>query len=231
MLVVLAGGFGSRLRSVVSDVPKPLAPIGSTPFLDFLINSWLEQGVRSFLFLLHYEANKIISFIDQQRNSLLAHCQVDYLIEDRPLGTGGSIKNAIDAGKIKDDFLVCNADTWLGVGVQAMQEAGCPSLAVTKVENRSRYGGVMFDGNQFVTAFQEKGQDDAGWINAGMYNLSVNHFIDVAHTCFSIETEMLPKLVGKEGLRAVPLDAHFFDIGVPDDYVAFIEARGLLGLI
>ena len=68
-LLVLAGGFGTRLRSIVNEVPKPLAPVNGSPFLKYLIKNWLRQGVREFIFLLHFEAEKIELMISEMQNS------------------------------------------------------------------------------------------------------------------------------------------------------------------
>ena len=101
-LIVLAGGFGKRLRTVVSNVPKPLAPVGGRPFINYLIDNWINQGVTDFIFLLHFEADKII----QQLNELslqLPNSQVRFrfLVEEVPLGTGGAILNAIQYFDLK----------------------------------------------------------------------------------------------------------------------------------
>ena len=96
-LVVLAGGFGTRLRSVVSDVPKPLAPVAGQPFIVHLIDHWVNQGVVDFIFLLHYEAEKIKRVLNELsgRDEFFG-VTFRFVVETTPLGTGGAILNAID---------------------------------------------------------------------------------------------------------------------------------------
>jgi D-glycero-alpha-D-manno-heptose 1-phosphate guanylyltransferase len=94
-LLVLAGGFGTRLKTAVADVPKALAPVGGVPFLQLQIEHWLAQGLREFTFLLHHQADQIIAFLQAQQNGLLRDCQVDWLIEPVPMNTGGALAHAV----------------------------------------------------------------------------------------------------------------------------------------
>ena len=116
-LFVLAGGFGTRLRSVVSDVPKPLAPVAGKPFLMYLVDNWVVQGVREFVFLLHYESAQIqrllLTISDYPEYSDIKFTSI---VEETPLGTGGAILNAIYKLGIKESILIANADTWLKSG-------------------------------------------------------------------------------------------------------------------
>ena len=118
-LMVLAGGFGTRLQTAVADVPKALAPIGDVPFLQLQLDHWLAQGLRGFTFLLHHQADQIIAFLQAHRFGLLKDCQVNWLIEPVPMDTGGAIAHAVKTLDLKDEFLVTNADTWLGGGAFA----------------------------------------------------------------------------------------------------------------
>jgi D-glycero-alpha-D-manno-heptose 1-phosphate guanylyltransferase len=221
-LLVLAGGFGTRLQSVVSDLPKALAPVGSVPFLRLQIEHWKTQGLRSFVFLLHHHASQIIEFLQNEQGSLLKDCQVHWLIEPVPMGTGGAVAHAVEQLGIAGDFLVTNADTWLGQGVMAVRQASSPAMAVVHVEDAGRYGSVLFDNEGFVSAFREKSADVAsGWINAGMCQLNARLFKDWNHEPFSLETVSFPVLAANGTLKAVPLEVDFIDIGVPSDYFRF----------
>ncbi len=223
-LVVLAGGFGTRLRSLVSEVPKALAPIGQTPFLSLQIAQWKAQGIRSFVFLLYYQADQVISFIKQHQSDLLRDCDATWLIEPVPLGTGGAIAYAIQTLRLTGQFLLTNADTWLSAGVREIAAAGCPAISVVRASNASRYGQVRFEGSHRVTSFEEKGNvPGAGWINAGLYKLDAELFFGWDGKPFSLEQVVLEKLTNENRLNAVPLDVDFIDIGVPDDYLRFCE--------
>lgn len=221
-MLVLAGGFGARLSSVVSDVPKPLAPVMDRPYLHYLIESWVAQGVTSLTFLLHHKAELIRAFLKlQQSEGRLMGCKVDALTEPQPLGTGGAVAYAVQQLRLAGTFLVANADTWLGSGVTQVSAADAPAIALVQVENSERYGSVQFRNNR-VIAFEEK-QSSArsGWINAGLYHLRADLFHGWDGQPFSLERELFPKLVASDGLNAVPLDTDFIDIGIPEDYFRF----------
>lgn len=228
-LLVLAGGFGTRLKTVVSDVPKALAPTGDVPFLQIQIEHWQAQGLTEFTFLLHHQADKVVDFLEPCKVGLLKGCQVDWLIEPTPLDTGGAISYAVRELSLTDDFLVTNADTWLGGGIRELMESESPAMAVVNLSDVGRYGEVYFDQSSQVTAFEEKnGQRVGGWINAGLYHLSPVLFKDWDGRPFSLERHLFPKLVQNHSLMAVPLQTDFIDIGVPDDYYRFcgrVEAQ------
>ncbi len=228
-LLVLAGGFGTRLRTVVSDVPKALAPIGHIPFLQIQIDHWRMQGLTEFTFLLHHQAGQVVDFLESLKAGLLNGCQVDCLIEPTPMDTGGAVSHAVRELGLTGDFLVTNADTWLGGGVRELMESASPAMAVVNLSDVSRYGKVYFDHSNQVTAFVEKnGQHVSGWINAGLYRLSSALFKDWDGGPFSLERNLFLKLVQNHGLMAVPLQTDFIDIGVPDDYYHFcgrVEAQ------
>ena len=221
-LFVLAGGFGTRLKTAVPDVPKALAPIGGIHFLKLQLEHWLAQGLFEFTFLLHHQADQIISFLQEQKGGLLKDCQVDWLIEPVPMDTGGALAHAVKTFGHKDDFLITNADTWLGGGIHEMMQSTTPAMAVVNLADVSRYGQVHFDHAQRVTAFAEKnGQLAAGWINAGLSHLDADLFKNWDGQPFSLEREMYATLVQNCRLTAVPLQTDFIDIGIPEDYHRF----------
>jgi D-glycero-alpha-D-manno-heptose 1-phosphate guanylyltransferase len=221
-LCVLAGGFGTRLRSAVADVPKPLAPVAGRPYLDYMIDRWVAQGVNRLVFLLHYQAELIEAFLnEQERVGRWRDCEIQCLREAEPLGTGGSIANATREHLLGPSFLVGNADTWLGTGINELAGSEAPAMAVVRVADVSRYGSAhVSDG--LVTAFREKGTEvGAGYINAGLYRLSRAMFERWDGRAYSLERDVFPRLAGERLLNAIPLDTQFIDIGVPDDYFRF----------
>lgn len=221
-LLVLAGGFGTRLKTAVANVPKALAPIGDVPFLQLQLEHWLEQGLREFSFLLHHQADQIISFLQAQQVGLLKYCHVDWLIEPFPMDTGGALAHAVKTLDLNDSFLMTNADTWLGGGIREMMQSAEPAMAVIKLADVSRYGQVHFDDDQRVTAFAEKnGQSAGGWINAGLCHLNAELFKHWDGQPFSLERDLLATLVENRLLISVPLQTDFIDIGVPVDYHRF----------
>ena len=224
-LLVLAGGFGTRLRSLVSDVPKPLAPVAKKPFIVHLIDHWLKQGVRDFVFLLHYEAQQIeevLKTVATEKKALDARFIT--VTEDNPLGTGGSILNAIHEFGIKNDFLVANADTWVESGLKDISEQSPCVLGAIRVANSGRYGSLSLNGDA-ISNFEEKSimpSTEGVYVNSGLYHLTPSIFGGFLRgTNFSLENDVFPYLASVGKLRAVKLSANFIDIGVPEDYLRF----------
>ena len=223
-LLVLAGGFGTRLKTTVADVPKALAPVSGLPFLEIQLENWLNQGLRDFTFLLHHQADQIINFLHGQMKGKLKDCQVDWLLEPTPLDTGGTIGHAVRELNLNENFLTANADTWLGGGIQELMQSVSPAIAVVNLANVSRYGRVHFDKQNRITAFTEKSsQISAGWINAGLCFLSADQFNDWNGDPFSLERHLFTMLVKNRSLTAVPLQTNFIDIGIPADYQIFCD--------
>ena len=223
-LLVLAGGFGSRLKSVVSDVPKALAPVCNVPFLRIQIQNWQSQGFYAFTFLLYYKANIIIEFLEKEKETgLLKNCEVDYLVEPSPLGTGGAIAFAVEQLGLSGDFLVTNSDTWLSTSLEVVARATSPAMAVVEFSDAARYGHVQFDDKNRVTSFQEKHIIGRGtcWINAGLFKLNAEAFKGWDHSPYSLEQVTFPAMVDLMELNAVSLHTDFIDIGVPNDYFLF----------
>ena len=223
-MLVLAGGFGTRLQSVVAEVPKAMAPVGSVPFLYLQIQHWIDQGLRAFVFLLHHQADQIISFLEAEKSGLLMGCEVQWLIESTPMDTGGAVAYAVKKLNLTGDFLVTNADTWIGAGVKEVAQIVAPSMAVLNLSDASRYGLVKFDDQFLVTQFTEKSEEKGrGWINAGLCHLNVELFKNWDGQPFSLERACLSELAGRGALKAVALQTDFIDIGIPSDYFRFCQ--------
>ncbi len=221
-LLILAGGFGTRLQSLLPSTPKALAPIGETPFLALQLNNWIKQGIRSFVFLLHHQANQITDFLKTVENGLLSECEVISLVEPAPMDTGGAVAYAVRELGLVDDFLVTNADTWLGSGMRELTESLGPAMVVIRLNDSSRYGRVEFDDSRRVTAFLEKNIINApGWINAGLCRLSPSAFQNWDGSRFSLERQTFPGMVQRGELLAVAVEPDFIDIGIPEDYQRF----------
>jgi D-glycero-alpha-D-manno-heptose 1-phosphate guanylyltransferase len=221
-LLVLAGGFGTRLQSVLPDTPKALAPTGSAPFLALQLENWIGQGVGSFVFLLHHQADQIKTFLHSVEGGLLKDCEITTLVEPTPMDTGGAVAHAVRDLGLDGNFLVTNADTWLGAGIREMSVSLAPAMAVIRLDNPGRYGQVQFDNRYRVTAFTEKNtMDTPGWINAGIYQLNADMFKNWDGKRFSLERQLFPALAESGELRAVVTTHDFIDIGVPDDYNRF----------
>ena len=223
-LLVLAGGFGTRLQSVVSDVPKALAPVGSVPFLRLQLENWIFQGIRSFVFLLHHQSDLIIAYLRSEQASLLKGCEVQWLVETKPMGTGGAVAHAVLQLRLSGSFLVANADTWLGTGIAGVSGARAPAMAVVRVGDAGRYGRVQVDDQSNITAFHEKSTvGGIGLINAGLCHLDARFFQSWNQKPFSLEQVSFPAMAAEGLLKAVVLNTEFIDIGIPEDYRKFCE--------
>ena len=224
-LIVLAGGFGTRLRELVTDVPKPLAPVAGKPFIVHLIEHWVEQGVKEFIFLLHFEAHLIQTILSEiLRDKHFGDIKIDMIVESKPLGTGGAILNAIYELDINDSFLVVNADTWLGDGFEKLTAATPCALAAVSVPNSQRYGSLEFN-NYGISAFREKSNSNGqAFISSGLCHLLPDIFEGfVVGSSFSLEEDIFPNLVSKNMLGVVKLETSFIDIGIPEDYLKFCK--------
>jgi D-glycero-alpha-D-manno-heptose 1-phosphate guanylyltransferase len=221
-MLVLAGGFGTRLQPVLPATPKAMAPIGGRPFLALQLENWISQGVRSFVFLMHHRSDQIISFLEMSRDGLLSGCELVYVVEPTAMDTGGAVAYALRELAFEGDFLVVNADTWLGSGIRDLIAMPAPAMAVIRLEDTQRYGEVKLDESRMVTSFCEKGSNGGpGWINAGLYRFNSILFSDWDGVRFSIEKKTLNCLASQGRLHAVALNTDFIDIGIPEDYSRF----------
>jgi D-glycero-alpha-D-manno-heptose 1-phosphate guanylyltransferase len=216
--IVLAGGLGTRLKSVVADLPKSLAPVNGRPFLAFLLDFAEKQGIEKFIFALGYKAELIEAFIQEY----LPQKNYGFSIEAQPLGTGGAIFKACEAVSTKD-VMVLNADTFFGVSfsnlaiIHELQQAEC-TLALKPMRAFDRYGVVEIE-KQIVTGFSEKKYHDYGLINGGVYALDANAFLQKKFpSVFSFEKDYLEKWYKGGRILGITSDAYFIDIGIPEDY-------------
>lgn len=223
-MLILSGGFGTRLKPLVDKVPKALAPVGQVPFIYFQIEHWIAQGLKSFVFLLHHQADQIVKFLELEKNGLLAGCQVSWIVEPTPMDTGGAIAYAVQQLDLDGSFLVTNADTWVSKGFQEVSQSAAPSIAVLGQSNACRYGQVKFNKDFYITSFIEKnGNQSFGWINAGLCHLNANIFKNWDGQPFSLEKNTFPALAESGEFKAIPLQTDFIDIGIPRDYLNFCE--------
>lgn len=217
--IVLAGGLGTRLRSVVDSVPKVLAPVAGKPFLAHLLDRLRDADCIRVTLAVSYMHEQIERVFGPE----YAGMEIEYSIEDSPLGTGGGIRQALARIESRD-ALVINGDTWLEVDYQTMLQAHIKSsarvsIAVTPVECVARYGAVLVDSMHTIVGFSEKGSVEPGLINAGVYAVSKDVFdgFDLP-AAFSFESDFLSRHCNELRPLAIPVDACFIDIGVPESY-------------
>jgi len=184
--IVLAGGFGTRLAHVVSDVPKPMAPVCGRPFLRFILDDLQVKGMERVILAVGYRQEIIREYFGGQYRGM----QILYSTEDTPLFTGGAIKKALCLCR-DDRVFVVNGDTFFDADLNAMLEEETPIVvAVKRLEKFSRYGTVhVSDGR--ITGFTEKCPCEEGLINGGVYLISRTLLEDIPKEKFSLETEVL----------------------------------------
>lgn len=216
--IVLAGGFGTRLRGIVDDVPKPLAPVAGRPFLAWLLDRLAAGGMRRCILATGY----LSDVIEQRIGARWQGMEIAYSVEPEPLGTGGAIRLA--ASRLQGDAAhVLNGDTWLEYDPVALEDtaraAGASmAIALARVDDVARYGAVDID-NGRVTGFREKGESGPGWINAGCYFLGADALAALpARDAFSFEQDVLQPRVQERAVAAFTETLGFIDIGVPEDY-------------
>lgn len=217
--IILAGGLGTRLRSVVPDLPKCMAPVNGKPFLTYVINHLQSQGIEHFIFSLGYKSDAIVDFLAKDFPSLFFKTS----IEEEPLGTGGAVKKACGIAKDKC-VLVANGDTLFKInvdkiaGVHCLSGASC-SLSLKPMKNFDRYGVVEIDNHCVIQSFKEKKFYESGLINGGVYALHTHKFLEEnLPEKFSFETEYLEKYYHKRRMFGVVQDEYFIDIGIPEDF-------------
>jgi D-glycero-alpha-D-manno-heptose 1-phosphate guanylyltransferase len=215
--IVLAGGFGTRLREVVPDLPKPMAPVAGRPFLEILLLAMASKGFRRVVLSLGYMADKVEAYFGGQ----FAGMELVYEIEDAPLGTGGAVRQALK--RCNDDHVfVFNGDTYLDLEVADVEAHWrthrVPIIVAREVPDTARFGRLNTAGGH-VVGFLEKGMAGAGLINAGTYVLPVDTLNEFAPgKAFSLETDFLAKAVQAQRIDLFVTSGHFIDIGVPEDY-------------
>lgn len=226
-IIVLAGGFGTRLKSELGNLPKALADINGKPFIEILLNNLISNGFRNFIFSLYHESDQIIDFLNGYKKFLSTSCKFQYVVEPKALGTGGAVAYAVSCLKLKDELFIINSDTWIGSGHQKISLENYNTIGLIEMDDCSRYGKVVIDIDNFILSFSEKDKVKSnGLINAGIYRLRSSLFYNWNKKPFSMESILFPILVKQQQLKGIILDTTFTDIGIPEDYKKFKDEFG-----
>jgi len=213
--IVLAGGKGTRLQSVVSDVPKPMAPIDNKPFLEYILSYLKKNGVNRVILSVGYKGDIIKSYF----NGSFEGMELVYSNEEEPLGTGGAIKKALSQAKTNKLYII-NGDTFFNVNLEELILKGNSkiSLALKTMHNFDRYGCVESDAKGTITSFMEKEFRETGNINGGIYLVKKDLFDKyTVNEKFSFEEFMQQEYQSLE-ITSKVFDEYFIDIGIPEDY-------------
>ena len=230
--VLLAGGFGTRIKHLLSELPKPLAPVADRPFLDWVIRFLAQQGISNVILSTGYQGQMIA---DHYANHPVEGVNVSCRHEAQPMGTAGGFLNALAGQRSPSaNWLVGNGDSLvladLGKFCASLAQRDCAAgILGVRMDDAGRYGTIKANEQGLLEAFHEK-RPGAGLINAGVY-----FFRDDAVSLFpkkpvlSFETDVFPHLLAK-GVRigVYETNAPFIDIGTPDTLgaaTAFIQTH------
>lgn len=217
---ILAGGLGTRLKSVINDVPKPMAPVREKPFLEYLLDYLNNNGFERVVLLIGYKADIIKNhFGDKYKN-----IDIIYSIETNRLGTGGAIKLALSK-IISNEFFLLNGDTFFNIDIKSMSllKNSKITIALKKMYNFNRYGSIEIYKNGIIKKFTKKREMKSGFINAGVSLVKKDIFDDHdLRKNFSFEN-FLEKNYNHLSISTILFENYFIDIGVPDDYNKFIK--------
>lgn len=222
--IIVAGGQGTRLRSVVSDLPKCMAPVAGRPFLEWQLEMLGQHGFTRVVLALGYMASAVIAHFGESFKGI----DLTSFVEREPLGTGGAIRNAL--GLLRSDHAhVLNGDTFLEADVGILERLWAANkqtlLVAREVSDASRYGRMQIDPDGRVSTFGEKSSAGPGLVNAGWYVLGKQELGSFPPlSAFSLEQDYLPAAVCERRVLAVVSPSWFIDIGVPDDYALACKA-------
>ena len=218
--IILAGGKGTRLKEVVSDVPKVMAPVNGRPFLEYVLDYLENYVIEHVILSVGYKREVIRDHFGDQYKSI----KIDYAVEEEPLGTGGGILNAFDLVEENKSF-VLNGDTMFRINLVKQfdfHQARMSDFTVVlrQVDNVERYGSVEIDDGKRIIGFNEKGEKTGpGLINGGVYLINKKFFNTHSFPKkFSLEKDCLEKLVGTHPFYGSICKQYFLDIGIPEDY-------------
>ena len=218
--VLLVGGMGTRLQPILQTMPKPLARVGDTSFLELLVRQLRSQGLRRLVMCTGHLAGQIEAEFGDGHKWDVA---IEYSEELRPMGTAGAVKFAERYLKQDSEFLVMNGDSFMEIDFRRFlrfhrEHRGLISMAVRRVPDASRFGTVEVDVLNRVVGFREKmGKPIPGIINAGVYLFNRAMLPHIPDGPASLEKDVFPRLL-EHGVYALEQHGMFIDIGTPEDY-------------
>jgi len=213
--VVLMGGFGTRLSSVSNGTPKSMMPVGGVPFVYILLKKLEAAGCKRIIFSLHYQSAQIIKQIKEDSP---VNCELVFVTENIPLGTGGALKLATNSVS-ENSFIALNGDTYSSLDyAKFFKEMKNNEFVIAGVgtESAERYGSLYFDDDHVLTGITEKGISGPAVINSGTYLISKSSLNQIEEDVFSFEEVFIPRCFGQA--KVFVFEGVFIDIGIPKDY-------------
>lgn len=231
--VVLAGGLGTRLRSVVHDVPKPMAPVHGKPFLAYALDYWMEQGIGHFVLSVGY----LHHVISQYFGDVYQGARIDYVVEDKPLGPGGAFLNILSLMQPQSPLLLINGDTYFKVGLKQLCQCAVANQAdvvfsLFPTDESERYLIMdMAENGRILSMGRPSSARSPLLANGGVYWMGPGAFEIMRQKCpenvFSLDTDVFPALLSNGAhLYGMTVNDTFIDIGLPADYARFQQQIG-----
>ena len=218
--IILAGGKGTRLQSVVSDLPKPLAPVQGQPFIKILIRFLRFHGINEVIISTHHLADK---FEDSLNELNQTGAKVSLVKEPLPLGTGGAVRFICKSLAPNERVLVLNGDTFFAFNLASFIKTHKTetALALKHIHDASRYGTVKLNGNRVQSFIEKAPNKSPGIIYAGYCILWAKDVLGtLPEGACSLENDFFPKILAKNGsIEGTVFSDDFIDIGVPEDYM------------
>jgi len=218
-VIILAGGLGTRLQHLLTNIPKPMAPINDHPFLFYLLSYIRKFNPKKIILSVGVYHEKIIDFFGVN----FCGVEIIYSIENSPLGTGGAILKSLQFSDTKNTFIL-NGDTFFELDFNKMERQHQESkhaitISVKEMHHFDRYGSLKI-ANSRIIKFIEKKNIEKGYINAGTYLLNREKFQEIQWPeKFSFETGFLEKFTSKYFFSPFYSEGYFIDIGIPEDYI------------
>jgi D-glycero-alpha-D-manno-heptose 1-phosphate guanylyltransferase len=220
--IILAGGLGTRLRSVLPDLPKPMAPVNGRPFLEHLMDYWINQGVDTFILSVGYKREVIIDHFGSSYRSVPIH----YSVENIPLGTGGALLLA--ARDLTEPLIVLNGDTFFAVSITELisfhrSKSADLSLSLFRTDDQQRFGGVQIDDMGALNSIGGESLGPRMLANGGAYFISPELIMNAGYSeveACSLEKDLIPKFLAQgRKVFGAPFSGRFIDIGIPSDFI------------
>ena len=219
-VLILCGGLGTRLRSVIPDQPKGMAPVAGKPFLEILVDDLLKYGFKRFIFCVGHLKDQIIDYFSNRTDGTFLFSE-----EKTPLGTGGALKNASSLIQ-SENLLILNGDSLCTVDYKLFyefhkQRHSVLSMILSVPEDGSEdYGSVIIDSECKLQSFQEKtSSEKRGLINAGIYLMQKEALSFMPEqNVFSLEYDFFPKILEQEHCSGFVIEEKVLDIGPPERY-------------
>ena len=220
--IILAGGQGTRLRSSVPDLPKPLAPVGERPFLEHLMHYWIARGIDHFVLSVGYKAHIIMEHF----GSSFEGAKLSYALEETPLGTGGGVFLAREKITSEAPFLVLNGDSFFDIDLPKLvafhqNRAADWTFNLFRTNVTGRYMGVSMTPKGRITALNCGDQKGSRLANGGVYLVApgvLKRFARQFQGMVSLEEDVMPAMLDSTAVYGIEQTGRFIDIGIPEDY-------------